>query len=286
MSGSVAIASRGSGWLAFVFAALLAHGAFCVLMLIARTAVVVQDAGREADLVLFNLVPPAEGDASVYMASANPDVSPPEGRDDVSDAEIVHGGDVSTPAEELENGISDAALADILAKEREALKQELEQMSQLAMAQPLPEVQLQVPPPANEQEGGSAPGPEGAIRELDLDGYPQAIVEDIMKRYNLKVVTRRIEGGRRGQSFLSSASRGTSERYFGGMAVPSGVYEVFLLSRESVALMSRLEENALIAKGLEPLKSRVIRIVFGIVEDNKGGHALGVKSLEAEAVEP
>lgn len=104
-----------------------------------------------------------------------------------------------------------------------------------------------------------------------------------MARYKLKVVTQRLEGSS-GQNFLSSASKGTNEHFFGGMSVPAGIYEVFQLSRESVALMSRLEEQALRDRGMEPLKSRVVRIVFGIVKSDKGEHVLGVKSLDAEAV--
>jgi hypothetical protein len=255
-------------------------------MLIARTPVAFEAPDPEPEFVVFALVPPAEGSTPLYMASSNPGVLPPTGQDDLHDAEVHQGGQIPMPAETADSSITDSKLAEILEQEREALQQELDQMTQLAAAAPLPKVPLPMPPPSNGSRGSTDRGPEGAVRELDLDGYPQSVVDDIMKRYKLKVVTRKIEGGRRGQNFLSSASRGSTERYFGGLEVPAGIYEIFQLSRESVALMSRLEEEALMEEGLEPLKSRVIRIVFGIVEDGKGGYVLGVKSLEAEAVEP
>lgn len=277
--------SRGPVWLPFVFAALLLHGALCLLLLIARTSVAMPSTKPDPEVAVFSLVPPPEGSSPVYMASSNPEVMPLEGNDDMPDADYSPDGELEMPAETADAEVSDESLLNFLEKEREALKQELEQMTQLASAEPLPQKTVPTPPPVSGSSGSSRPGPEGAVRELDLGGYPKAVVDEIMQRYQLKVVTRRLEAGRRGQNFLSSASRGSSERYFGGMEVPAGVYEIFQLSRGSVALMSRLEEDALRKKGLEPMKSRVVRIVFGIVEDGKGGYALGVKSLEAEAVE-
>lgn len=266
--------------------AIAAHGAVALLLLLARAPE--SSLASSASLppqVYFRLVPPPEGQAPLFMASSNPTALPPPGEDGLPDGELATGGNLDMPATEIDGQISDAELAEILAKDREALRAELEQMTQTALAEPLSRTPVPLPPPVSGKEGGSTRGPEGAVRELDLEGFPHDVVDDIMKRYKLKVVTRHIPAGQRGQSFLSSASRGANETYFGGGAVPEGVYEVFQLSRDSVALMSRLEEEALKQRGLEPLKSRVIHINFGIVKDGDEGYVLGVKSMEAEAVE-
>lgn len=182
--------------------------------------------------------------------------------------------------------VDDAELAEILAADREALLAELNQKTQEVLAAPAPPVSLEELRAAKGPSGGDGTrkAPEGAIRELDLTGFPQKVVDDVMERHRLRVVQQEIRGGRRGQSFLSSASRGAGERYFGGMDVPEGVYDVFQLNRETVATMSLLEENALKEQGFQPLKARVVRIVFGIVQAADGSYDLGVKLLEAEKV--
>lgn len=234
----------------------------------------------------FALQPLPEGSSLLYMASARMHASPPVGSDDLPDAEPLPGAEATLPGGAGEAPLSDDQLAEVLAADREALQAELDRMSELAMAEPLPGVKRPMPPPSKGgRKGGSDEGPQGAIRELTLDGYPQKVVDGIMDRYNLHVTMQTVKGGRRGQSFLSSAASG-GDQYFGGMTVPAGVYEVFQLSRETVALMSRLEEKALCDRGFEPLRARVIRIVFGIVETKNGEYALGVKSLEAESVTP
>lgn len=182
--------------------------------------------------------------------------------------------------------VDDAELAEILAADREALLAELNQKTQQAGATPAPAVPLDELRAAKAPSGGNGTrkAPEGAIRELDLTGFPQPVVDEVMERHRLRVVQQDVRAGRRGQSFLSSAVRGVGERYFGGMDVPEGVYDVFQLNRETVATMSRLEENALKEQGFQPLQARVIRIVFGIVKASDGTYDLGVKLLEAEKV--
>lgn len=268
----------------YIFA-VAAHGAVAFLLLLARVPAANSAASASMPQLFFRLVPPPEGNSPLFMASTNPNALPPEGRDSLPDGELTAGGELDMPVDDTDGKISDAELADILAKDRDTLRAELEQMTQTALADPLSKKPIPMPPPDSGKRGGSTFGPEGAVRELDLKGFPQAVVDDIMNRYKLKVVTRHIKGGQRGQSFLSSASRGANDTYFGGGAVPEGVYEIFQLSRDSVALMSRLEEEALKKRGLEPLKSRVINIVFGIVKSGNDSYVLGVKSLEAEAVE-
>lgn len=269
----------------FVLAALV-HGVVATALLMpagTRTSPT-SPAGREPEMVFYRLAPFPEGNSSMFMASAHNSPAPPPGQDHLPDPGAAPGAD--SPAPSTGTGVSDSELASILARDREALRAEINNMSQVASAAPLPSVEVPLPRSTGSGNASSSKGPEGAIRELNLEGFSQKITDEIMARYHLKVVTQHIAGGRRGQTFLSTASRGPTERYFGGMSVPEGLYEVFQLNRDTVALMSRLEEEALKKQGLEPLQSRVIRIVFGIVKTGEDQYELGVKSLEAEKVVP
>lgn len=273
-----------AGWTPYLLLALVLHVLGLGLLFLPRYR---EPVFRPDQLIVFRLEASPEGQSPMFMPSTNPQVAlPPAGSDSIPDADIKSGGELISPLDASADTVSDAELAEMLAKEREALRAELEQLSQLAAASPTPAKMLPMPPPVSGDQGQAGKGPEGAIRELDLGGYPQSIVDDIMDRYKLKVVTRKMKAGQGGQNFLSSASKGKSERFFGGLrTMEEGIYEVFQLSRDSVAHMSRLEEQALRAKGLEPLKARVIHITFGIVKSESGEYELGVKSLEAEPVQ-
>jgi hypothetical protein len=244
-------------------------------------------ASAPANRVLwFRLAPLPEGNSSIFMPKSRFSALPPDGRDGLPDGEPRSGDAEGAGNLGGANPVTDAELAEVLAADREALQAELDKMTQTAMAAPVPAVVTPLSSLASGVLGAADKGPEGAVRELNLEGFPAKVVDDIMKRYKLQVVVKEITGGRQGQSFLSAASRGPGEHYFGGATAAAGVYEVFQLNRDTVALMSRLEEKAIRERGMEPLQTRVIRIVFGIVETPKGGYELGVKSLEAEKVSP
>ncbi len=214
-------------------------------------------------VVWFRLAPVPEGMSEAYMSAST------------GEEFSVGRGD------EEEEG----SLEEFLATDREALQAELDQMRAL-VSNFSPDTPGDLVVSKNSGSGGRSGGIEGAVRELKLEGYPPEVLEQIMNRYNLRVVLREFKAGSRGQNFLSSASKGPGEQYFGGLSVPPGVYEVFQLNQETVGLMSRLEEDAIREQGLEPLKTRVIRVVFGIVNSAGGGYELGVLSLDAERVSP
>lgn len=274
----------GNSWLPYLLLALVLHVLGLGLLFLPRYH---ESIVPPEQLVVFRLEASPEGQAPMFMPSTNPQVAlPPSGSDSIPDANITAGGELISPLDASADTVSDAQLAEMLAEEREALRAELEQLSELAAASPTSAKKVPLPPPVSGEQGHAGKGPEGAIRELDLSGYPQSVVDDIMDRYKLKVVTRKMKAGQGGQNFLSSASKGESERFFGGLrTMQEGIYEVFQLSRDSVAHMSRLEEQALRTKGMEPLKARVIHITFGIVKTESGEYELGVKSLEAEPVQ-
>jgi hypothetical protein len=140
----------------------------------------------------------------------------------------------------------------------------------------------ELPPPPPRPSPQTGRGPVGTIRELDLAGFPENVRQDVMQRYRLRVTQKYVSGKSR-QSFLSSAATDTSDRYFAAPDPPPGVYEVFELSRDSVAAMSRLEESELKRRGLPVDRTRVKRVVFGIVETGRT-FDLGVKAFEWEAI--
>jgi len=233
----------------------------------------------------FRLAPVPEGNSLGFMRVARQ--TPPQMARGIDSRRQTARAPDGGRADVAPGKVSEQDLAAYLAADRKALRAELKQLTQQASASPLPAISAPVATDdAGGDAGGSDKGPEGAVRELSLDGFPKSVVDEIMQRYHLNIVTKEIRGGRTGDSFLSSASRGPNEHYFGGLTVPEGVYEVFQLNRETVALMSRLEEDALKQRGLEPLKTRISHIVFGIVKSDDGHYELGVKSLKADRVAP
>lgn len=176
-----------------------------------------------------------------------------------------------TPASRLD----EAALSE-LAREREKLREQLNQERSLAS---LPEIPKPVEPaPDPESDGDTAH--HGTIRELDLSGWPQPVVDEIMQRYRLRVVRKAVTGPLR-NSFLSSASDPSGDRYFASSRTPPGVYEVFELSRDAVSKMSQAEEEAIVKRGWTPSETHVSHIRFGIVEGASGKPDLGVLTMEA-----
>jgi len=171
-----------------------------------------------------------------------------------------------------------AEQVDELAEERERLKEELERARREVAGLPPPQAPPDAPPPPH----ASPPrrGDIGTVRELDLGGQPDNVVQDIMTRYRLKVTIKQVPGGSN-QSFLSSAAAPTGERFYADRRSPPGIYQVFELSKFAVAHMSRLEEAEIVRRGGNPETAVVRRVKFGIV-DGGGGYDLGVKEIEIE----
>lgn len=270
--------TRLPAWALFLLPAVFVHALLALLFLwLPAPAASSNPVQRLDQTLIVTMALPPEGYLLLLMPSADNAPSPPPGQDGQPDA-LADSPDDPAPATEQP---SDEELAAFLASERDRLQAELDELKRNAGGTDLPAPR--VPLPAH--YGTSDLGPPGAIRKLDLGGYPQSVVDDIMNRYKLRIEHRQIDGGHRGQNFLSSATRGPADNYLGGrFDVPAGIYEVFLLSRESVAIMSRLEEQALKDEGYEPLKARITKIVFGIVKAEDGEYKLGVKSLDAQAV--
>lgn len=235
-------------------------------------------------LVLLRLPPPAEGEGSVLplmgeMPASNEES--PNGVPGISNnvGEETVARPAEKPLQEDPEGISlPQDIKDELAEERKNLEEELRHLKETSLA-PLPQTNPlgdNGPP-----KPSTGLGDQGAIRELDMDGHSPQIVSLIMARYDMRIETKRMKGT--AQNFLSSASD-SGGKYFGGMSVPEGIYEVWQLSRKAVAKMATLEEDAIIERGMKPEKTRVVRIVYGIVKTSESEYDLGVLHFEAEPI--
>lgn len=166
----------------------------------------------------------------------------------------------------------------MLQREREELRARLKQESVAASVQLSETIRdNDDPPPKSESSQVSM----GTIRELDLSGQPQAVVDQVMAKYRLRI-TQKVVSGESNQNFLSSAATGKGDRYFSGGSNRPGLYQVFELSRESVAKMSRLEEEEIRRREMDPEKTRVKHVVFGITEPQPAQYDLGILQFEAE----
>jgi hypothetical protein len=120
----------------------------------------------------------------------------------------------------------------------------------------------------------------GAIRLLDLEGYPFDRILPILQRYGFKYERRHVKPSA-GRSYLNAAV--TSEGVFTNTPA-EGVYDVLSHSPKSIAIMASREVDALMRAGYEPARSRVRKIVFGIVKREDGSLDFDVTHLEAEQI--
>lgn len=144
---------------------------------------------------------------------------------------------------------------------------------------------LGTPPkmPNTDSPPSETPNSKGTVRDLELGGQPREVVDEVMQRYRLRVSERYVPA-RSVQTYLSSAADGRGH-FTASPFREAGIYQVFELSRESVAAMSRLEEAELHARRLDPEKTRVTLVKFGIVRNKLGQHDLGVLDFQWERVE-
>lgn len=137
------------------------------------------------------------------------------------------------------------------------------------------------------QESGSevqvAAGPPGTVRELDFGGWSQDAVDRVMARYGLRI-TRKATSGGSNQSFLSSAATSEGSRYYSDRRSLPGVYDVFQLSKEAVAQMSRLEEQEIQTRQLNMERTQVKHVRFGIVQRSDGEYDIGVLDFQAQTI--
>ncbi len=120
----------------------------------------------------------------------------------------------------------------------------------------------------------------GAIRMLDLEGFPEHVVRKVLARYDIQF-DHRYTKPTAGRNFLNAAMTADGN-YTNEQA--EGYYDVLVLSRKAFSMMASRELEALTRRGYDPKRSRVLKIVFGIVLDSDGDYDLAVTDFEAENI--
>lgn len=141
-------------------------------------------------------------------------------------------------------------------------------------------VRMQVSSAAKDFIANSDGGSAGAIRLLNLEGYTTAEVMPVLQRYGFTYERRHITPSA-GRSFLNAAV--TDQGVYTNQQA-EGVYDVLVHSSKSISIMTTREVEALARKGYDPARSRVIKVVFGIVRRENGQLDLDVTDLTAEQI--
>lgn len=242
------------------------HVAFAAIL--SQVAVEPENDTRRPELLLHLSTPPETPKPPMLIMAALPETAPPP--------EVTPTPPVPTPPT-----IDDATMRE-LAEERTRLREELRRARSPESLPPPPEApqpaQADNPAPQSPPRSGDL----STIRELNFEGYPDDAVALVMARYRMQVKMKVVQGGSN-QSFLSSASSNRGDTFLADRNSPPGLYQVFELSRDAVNKMSSLEEQAIRSRGMDPERTHVKRIRFGVVQSD-GGYDLGVVELEAEPV--
>ena len=121
---------------------------------------------------------------------------------------------------------------------------------------------------------------EGVIRLLDVEGYSEEIVGPIFNRYGIER-QRSYTRPKQGKGFLNAAV--TNEGTFKGVH-QEGLYDIMVLSSKAIGAMAMKEITALERRKLDRSTTRVVKVTFGIVGDERGGYDMDVISMETESI--
>lgn len=120
---------------------------------------------------------------------------------------------------------------------------------------------------------------EGTVREFDIGNVPEKVSDSVLQKYRIRI-TKKFISGENDVSFLNRVQI-QGKTFFSGKA--SGYYEVFEIPMEAVKKMTFLENMEFYKRKLDPSKTRVKKIVFGIVQNN-GEYDLGITTFEYEVI--
>ena len=221
----------------------------------------------------MTLETPREGRRQPFLMATMPVASAPQAPPRKSVKFTPNGDTPVPPKDSIPPDVQEALKA-----EKERLLASLSQQRGQAAAIASQAASAQPPPPPRPQR---RPESMGTVRELDLTGQPQHIIDRVMGKYRMRIVDKFVSG-KNSQSFLSSASTAENDRYYATNAPRPGIYSVFEMSRESVAKMSILEEHEIRKRGLRPTTTKVSRVVFGVVPNINGEPDLGIIAFESE----
>lgn len=123
---------------------------------------------------------------------------------------------------------------------------------------------------------GSRGASAAAVRELDIGGVPGEKTKDVLDRYGIKVMA--------ANSLIGGAMPYQSKEPGQGQFVTrfsSGSIGIFRFTSVAAGRMMELETQYLRDHGLDPAKTRIVVVVFGVVL-SRDGYDLGVVSMRTE----
>jgi hypothetical protein len=245
--------------------------------------------------------PPQESTRSVSDSSPTALVETPVPADTIgiTEPETQHSSDPSTELPKFENvstsfvlilddpetpepslspepsGLDPVVLQDLIT-ERDKLRRELRELDRRAaeMARiPLPDA----PSPPEE----AVPGERfaGTIRDLNLSGASQKDVEVVMRKRGMRF-SQSLTAPGVSQSFLSGATGHDGQRYTARSSGRNEIVNALVISPATIRHMASLERQELEKRGLDPARTLVRRIVFGIVGSGEAAD-LGVVLFDA-----
>jgi len=122
---------------------------------------------------------------------------------------------------------------------------------------------------------------EGAVRRLDLTGFPKSVVDRLMGKYDITIQIKRVSALDHRSIYLNAAE--TDKGVYRSQR-SSGLFEVFTLSPQSVRRMVELEEAEMKRRGLNPVKTRVVEVVFAPMAVG-GDVDFAIKEFQYESLE-
>jgi hypothetical protein len=125
---------------------------------------------------------------------------------------------------------------------------------------------------------------QGVHREIDISDVTIDQAQTVFDRYGIKIIILDTRGGMPAQpkrgGFLNRVVT-DSGVYVRPEGARGGVYQAFSFGPIAEGRMAQIEEQALVRRGLDPSRSRVLRVTFGLVP-TPSGYDLGVKFLDAQ----
>lgn len=187
--------------------------------------------------------------------------------------------DESDPDRERELRKLDA----LLAEQREAIENQNRRVAELGSAQIEERLRIASAMLEARKWMSSTDGlREGVIRELDTSGVAPDIVDHVLSRYGIQILVKYLDGTESTNGFLNRAKTmgGTYYNKSG-----TGHFQVFSFSQVAVAKMVRLEREAIVRRGLDPTRTRVQEVRYGIISTG-GGFDLGVTHFRSVQIAP
>lgn len=118
---------------------------------------------------------------------------------------------------------------------------------------------------------------EGVIRSLDTMGVPQSLAEEVLGTYGIRIYMDVMDGRGSTLKFLNEA-RTSEGTYLND--VGRGMYQIFSIPQSAVARMMRMELRELARRGMDPARTRVLEVEYGIIRV-PDGYDLGITKFNA-----